>query len=207
MKKLIMIFFVFISFLTLQARAENCVMNTPKECSWCNELFEDSRFTIAFSSGYVFKHDDRNFRSVYGYGMGDIITADFCYRLCESCWGIGAKASYWLALGKTTFFRRHTFLQEVPVIAYVRAWKNFERGLRLYGSLGGGFAYINEKSYLGRVQQVRGLGEVEAGFFYPVWYCLTLTGAFRYLFPRQKQSSVKIDPGGFDLRAGLAIYF
>jgi opacity protein-like surface antigen len=207
MKKLL--FFLSVGLLlsahvkSQQSMSKSCA----KEYVCCFDDFQDARFNLAFSSGYVFKHSDHNFREVYGLGMGNIFTADFCYKLCDSPWGFGAKASYWLAFGKTTFLQRHTWLQEVPVIAYVRLSKDFDRGVRLYGSLGGGFAYIREKSYLGHVQQVRGLGEVEAGFMYPVHHHLSIFSAFRYLFPRQKHDSIKIDVGGFDVRAGLTVYF
>lgn len=191
---------------TVQSEQSSC-KPCPPQYFCCIDDFQDARFNVAFSSGYVFKHGDHNFREVYGLGMGNIFTADFCYRICDSVWGVGAKASYWFAFGKTTFLKRHTWLQEVPVTAYIRLLKDFERGVRLYASLGGGFAYIREKSYLGHRQQVRGLGEAEVGFFYPVCHHLALTSAFRYLFPRQKHDSVKFDVGGFDLRAGLAVYF
>lgn len=169
---------------------------------------QNSCFTGAFTSGYVFKHDDALFRDIYGFGMGNVITADGCYHPWR-CWGIGigAKMSYWLAVGKTTFFKRTTFLHEIPMTIYVRKMIDFRRGLRLYASLGGGAAWIKEKSNLGHTSQWRGLGEVEAGLIYPLWRRLIFTSAFRYLFPRQSQGSVKVDVGGFDLRAGLGFFF
>lgn len=169
---------------------------------------QNSSFTGAFSSGYVFKHDDARFRNTYGFGMGNVLTADGCYHPWK-CWGIGvgAKISYWLAVGRTTFFKMPTFLQEVPMTVYVRKMVDFQRGLRLYASLGGGAAYIKERSYLGTVHQWKGIGEVEAGIIYPLWRRLLFTSAFRYLFPRQSQGSVKADVGGFDLRAGLGFFF
>jgi len=175
--------------------------------SLCDALeMQNSCFTGAFSAGYVFKHDDHIFREVYGFGMVNVITADGCYYPWQS-WGFGAKISYWLANGRTTFFRKHTFLQEVPVTLYVRRIHDFECGLQIYASLGGGFAWIKEKSYLGHVRQYRGLGEIEVGLNYPVWRCLNITSAFRYLFPRQSQGPVKVDVGGFDVRAGFGFSF
>lgn len=178
--------------------------------SWCTmiDAYHDDYFTAAFTAGYVFKLDDGIFKKVYGTGMGNVLTADFCYHPWE-CWGFGAKASYWLALGRTTFFKRHTFLQEIPITLYVRTMHNFRCGLQLYASLGGGGTWIREESYLGTINQGRGIGEIEIGLDYPIWCsCLDFTSAFRYLFPRQSQKNInKIDVGGFDIRGGVSISF
>lgn len=173
--------------------------------SLCNAEIENSCFTSAFSAGYVLKND-HIFQKVYGSGMGNIITADLCYHPWQS-WGIGAKISYWLAVGRTTLFKRRTFLQEVPITFYVRRMIDFCRGLQLYASLGGGFVWIKESSYLGHPRQCRGIGEVEIGLNYPVCCRVNFTSAFRYLFPRQSQGSTKADVGGFDLRAGIGVSF
>jgi hypothetical protein len=167
---------------------------------------QDPRFGATFSSGYVFKHDDQAFRETYGFGMGNVITADWSYNPWES-WGFGAKMSYWLALGKTTFFQKNTFLQEIPVTFYIRPTLNLKCCLQLYASLGGGFVWIKEKSYLGHVTQYKGIGEVETGFNYPVSRRINVTSAFRYLFPRKSHDGSKIDVGGFDLRAGIGVVF
>ncbi|MGB8467403.1 MAG: hypothetical protein WCE21_00200 [Candidatus Babeliales bacterium] len=168
---------------------------------------EDTCFTTAFSSGYVFKHDDHNFKEVYGRGMGDIITVDGCYHIRPS-WGIGGKFSYWLASGNTTFFKRRTFLHEVPVTFSVRYMLNCCTGFQLYTSLGGGVAWMQEESYLGTSHLTRGIGEWEGGFHYSRCGRLSLTSAFRYLFPRQSHNhQSKMDVGGFDLRVGLGVSF
>jgi len=195
MKKIFFFAGIVLSSITIQSMCQEVV---------CQE--NSSRFTSAFTAGYVFKHDDHNFRQVYGTGMGNVITADLCYHRCN-VWGIGGKISYWLAVGRTVAFRRHTFLQELPITFYVRRMFNFCSGLQLYASLGGGFTWINEQNYLGKTNQVRGIGEVEGGLTYPVWCHLDLTTAFRYIFPRQNQGSTKIDVGGFDLRGGIAYSF
>jgi hypothetical protein len=172
----------------------------------CNAAcMQNSSFTTAFSSGYVFKRDHA-FNQVYGPGAGNIITADFTYSLCRP-WAIGGKISYWLASGHTTFFKHRTIMHEVPITFYVRKFHDFRRGLRLYASLGGGFIWIGEQSYLGSSSQVRGIGEAEIGFSYPVGRCLNCTSAFRYLFPRQNQGTAKVDVGGLDLRGGIGISF
>src|SRR5579859_362679 len=142
-----------------------------------------SYFIGALTTGFVFKND-HIFKKVYGSGMANAITADVCYSRCN-IWGIGAKVSYWLMSGKTTFIERDTFLQEVPITVYVRGMLDLERGLRLYGSLGVGAAWIKEKSYLGHVHTWKGLGELEVGFNYPYWNHVNFTTAFRYLFPPQ----------------------
>lgn len=103
-------------------------------------------------------------------------------------------------------------LQARPLTAYVCRMFDFRCGLQLYGSLGGGAAWMREKSYLGHVHQWRGIGEVELGLNYPVWCLLDFTSAFRYIFPRQSQKYTlqnykKMDVGGFDLRAGIGYSF
>jgi hypothetical protein len=182
-----------------------CLSTHTRTWSGTAEL-QDSCFTGALSSGYVFKHNDHAFREVYGYGVGNIITADGCYHPWRS-WGIGAKISYWLATGRTTFFKKHTFLQEVPMTLYVRKTTDFSCGLQLYASLGGGAVWVKEKSYLGHATKTSGIGEVEAGFHYPICNRISITSAFRYLFPRQSHGETKVDIGGFDVRAGLGFSF
>ena len=58
-----------------------------------------------------------------------------------------------------------------------------------------------------KIKLHKGIGEAEIGLNYPLCKHLNLTTAFRYLFPRQCLGDVKIDVGGFDLRAGLELFF
>lgn len=191
MKKIIFFFsFIMLSLLTTQLSA------------WEEQ---DSCFDTALTAGFVFKNDCK-FKEVYGHGIANIITADGCYYPWE-CWGVGAKVSYWRAHGKTDFLRQCSLLQEVPVTFYVRRRTNFRCGLQLYASLGGGLIWLREKSYLGRAQLHKGIGEAEIGLSYPVWRHVNITSAFRYLFPRQSFAGEKVDIGGFDLRAGLEFPF
>ena len=162
-------------------------------------------WSTAFTSGYVFKNDDE-FKHVYGRGMIDAITADGCYYPWKH-WGFGLKASYWRAKGHTTFLHQRTIAQEVPTTAYFRYMKSLKCGLQMQGSLGGGFSWIQEKSYLDKVHTYKGIGEVEVGLNYRVWRWTNITGAFRYLFPPQSQSGERIDVGGCDLRAGIGFSF
>lgn len=206
MKK-VLVSLLFVSLISTSALCieddtvyEDAVAVT-EECELSN-----SRFRTALSAGYVFKYNDTLFREVYGLGMGNIITADGSCSIWES-WAIGTKISYWLAIGKTTAFNRRTFLQEVPWTFYLCKIFNLKGCVQWYFSLGGGVAWIKEESYLGNKHQWRGIGEIELGVSYPVWRCLDLTSAFRYLFPRQKQGSTNADIGGFDLRAGLGYSF
>lgn len=167
---------------------------------------KDSRFTKAITAGYVFKSDCA-FKQVYGPGIVNVITGDWCYYLWDML-GIGAKVSYWRAKGKTTSLKRHSLIQEVPITAYLRARKAFECALELYVSLGGGALWMKEKSYLGKVQKTKGIGEVELGSNYPLYNCWSITTAFRYLFPYQGiNGSNKVALGGYELRGGLAFSF
>ena len=171
-----------------------------------NELENEyNRFSTAFTAGYVFKHDGR-FKEVYGRGIANAITADFCYYPWE-VWGVGTKLSYWRAKGRTAFLKQRSIIQEVPLVFYLRRVKTFDCGLQLYGTLGGGFVWVKEKSYLGKVHTFKGLGEIEVGLNSPVWHHLNLTLALRYLFPSQCYVGNKANVGGFDLRAGIGISF
>jgi len=162
-------------------------------------------FNTAFTAGYVFKHDCR-FKEVYGHGVVNAITGDICYYPWE-VWGVGAKLSYWRAKGRTNFLKLRSIIQEVPVTLYARRIKDFNCCLQLYASLGGGFVWVKEKSYLGTAKAYKGIGEVEVGLNYPIWCCMNLTTAFRYLFPSQCYSGKKANVGGFDLRAGIGFSF
>jgi hypothetical protein len=164
-----------------------------------------SCWDLAFTSGYVFKSGDR-FKDVYGHGMINTITGDGCFYPWKHG-GFGAKFGYWRAKGQTTFLNYQTVVQEVPVTIYARGRKNLSYGLQLYGSLGAGFAWIKEKSYLGNVHLYRGLGELEVGLNWNMWRCVNLTGAVRYLFPPQHHEGAKFDAGGVDLRAGIGFSF
>ena len=167
---------------------------------------QDYRLSTALTAGFVFKHDDCIFKQVYGRGIVNVITADNCYYFWKPL-GVGAKISYWRAHGCTTFLRQCSFLQEIPLTFYLRALADLDCGLQLYASLGGGVIWIREKSYLGCVRLHKGIGEVEAGLHYPLAGCFNVTGAFRYLFPRQTLCGQKTDVGGFDVRAGIAFVY
>ena len=166
----------------------------------------DQNHSIAFTSGYVFKHDDALFKQIYGYGMGNLITIDSCYQF-KCSWWLGTKLSVWFARGHTPTFKRRTTLTEVPLTFYLGKSISFDNCLQLYAALGGGVTWINENSYLGNAHTTKGIGEVEAGLFYPISCHVNFTSAFRYLFPRQKQNKIQMDPGGFDLRAGIEVPF
>ena len=165
----------------------------------------ESHFNTALTTGYVFKNKQR-FHDVYGHGIANLITADGCYYTGEYM-GFGANVAYWRGQGSTSFLRQHTLLQQVPVVLYVRGIKRFGFGLDVYGSLGGGFIWTKEKSYLGRTRVYNGIGAVEVGAAYPIWRCIELTAAFRYLFPPQTQAGQTVDIGGCDLRIGFGITF
>lgn len=193
----------FFLFLTVPSH----FLQATVVCDVANYLEnKDAAFSLALSSGFVFKHHDCLFKQVYGRGIVDILTVDGCYYPWES-WGIGAKASYWRAKGKTTFFKKCTRLHEIPLTFYVRKTFDCWCNLQAYASLGGGIIWMEEKSYLGRVRKHKGIGEVEVGLNYPIWNCLNITGAFRYLFPREKICSQKANVGGFDVRAGVGVTF
>ena len=168
---------------------------------------KEPRFSTALTAGYVFKNES-NFKNVYGPGVANAITADLCYYFYHK-WGLGTKVSYWLNHGKTTLLKQRTDLQEVPLTFYIRRAHDFDCGLRIYLSLGGGVIWLKEKSYLGSEKLTKGIGEVEIGLNYTIWRFIGITGAFRYLFPSQSQHhhGKKVEVGGLDLRAGIGFSF
>jgi len=192
MKKILSLFVIVMSLLSTYIRGDS-------------EEERDTCFDGSFTAGYVFKHD-HDFKRVYGRGMINAITADGCYYPWQM-WGLGAKISYWRARGHTTFLCQCSLVQEIPVTVYVRWLKDFDCGLQTYLSLGGGFAWIKEKSYLGHVKTYKGIGELEVGAEYAMCYGLNIVGAFRYIFPPQSFRCDKIDVGGCDLRAGIGYSF
>lgn len=166
---------------------------------------ETQCFSFALSAGYVFK-DDNIFKKVYGNGIVNIITADGCYYPWAN-WGIGSKISYWSTHGKTTFLKKRTCLEEVPLTFYIRRIQDLSCNFQAYASLGGGIVWVKEKSYLGDFRIHKGIGELEIGLNLSIWQNLSLTGAVRYLFPRQCVNNRKMDIGGVDLRLGLEFPF
>lgn len=174
-----------------------------------NDVEKDNKYDLAFSAGYVFKTESQ-FKDVYGHGIINALTGDFCYYRWD-VWGLGAKISYWRKKGRTSFLQQRSIIQQVPITFYARRVKRFDSGLQLNASLGAGLIWTKEKSYLGKVKQTKGIGEVEVGLQYPIWRSLNIVGAFRYLFPKQRQSKDcgcdRVVVGGLDLRAGLGFSF
>lgn len=194
MKKILFIFFI------------SLVLLVPSHL-FGNDVEKENKYDLAFTAGYVFKNDSQ-FKDVYGHGIINALTADFCYHYWER-WGLGAKLSYWRKKGRTTFLQQRAIIQELPITFYLRRIKEFNCGLQLNASLGGGLVWMKEKSYLGKKKLTKGIGELEFGLQYPIWRCLNIVGAFRYLFPPQRQSNVceRTVVGGFDLRAGIGFSF
>jgi hypothetical protein len=138
--------------------------------------------------------------------MVNCITADIC-SFPWHWWGFGTKIGYWRAHGHTDFLKRRTQVFEVPLTFYLRRVKEFDCGLRTYASLGGGVAWIKEKSCHQQARVHKGVGEVECGLQYSFCRCLQVVSAFRYLFPRHSVCCETVDVGGFDLRAGIGVSF
>lgn len=175
----------------------------------CMPLFayeeqKSKNFDIAFTSGYIWKHD-KNFKKIYGSGIPDLITIDAFFTPVEGSFGFGVKSSYWEKHGKTSCLHQCTKIQEIPTIFYVRG--KIGGWLQLYISLGGGAIVIKETSYLGKVKTHTGVGEFELGLNYYQFKNLYLTGAFRALFPRKYCNGDRVDFGGLGLRAGIGFSF
>lgn len=184
----------------------SCLLSTRAVSAVIASKNADSRFTKALTAGYVFKSDCA-FKQVYGPGIVNVITGDWCYYPWDM-FGIGAKLSYWRAKGETSSLRRDSLIQEVPFTAYLRGRKDVGCNLELYASLGGGGIWIKEKSYLGKAHKTKGIGEAELGLNYSMCGRWNFTSAFRYLFPYQGiNGSNKIAVGGYELRGGIGYSF
>ncbi len=193
MKKLAFLLFLFTPLLCFKARQE------PKKK-------QSTSFNLAFTTGYVFKHDDSDFNIIYKNGIQNIITVDACYYFLESI-GIGSKVSYWKTKGQTTFLKNPTKLQEVPLTFYLRTLLSTGGTFQPYISLGGGAIFMLEKSYSETIKAAKGIGEFEVGLNLFVSRYFDVTAAFRYLFPRETFNKQKADIGGFDLRAGIGFAY
>lgn len=190
MKKILLVSIAFLSVIT-------CIVSAAQE--------DYTRWSTALTSGYVFKHNAR-FKQVYGQGIVNILTGDGYYYFCEH-WGLGAIIGYWRAQGATNFLQQPTLLQQVPATIAGKGKYEFDCGVQLYGALGAGFIWTKENSYLDNTGFFKGIGTLEAGITYSVYHCFEITGAFRYLFPPQKQAYHTVDIGGCDLRAGIEFSF
>lgn len=165
---------------------------------------KSKNWDIAFTSGYIWKHD-KNFKKIYGSGVPDLLTVDVFFTPVEGSFGFGVKSSYWEKDGKTSCLHNCTKLKEIPTIFYARG--KIGGWLQFYASLGGGAIVIKETSYLGCVKTHTGVGEFEFGFNYYQFKNLYLTGAARALFPRKCRGGEIVDFGGLGLRAGLGVSF
>ncbi|MBY0110181.1 MAG: hypothetical protein K2X90_03665 [Candidatus Babeliaceae bacterium] len=165
-----------------------------------------TKFNLTFTTGYVFKHDDDFFKERFKNGIQNIITVDGCYYFLPAI-GIGSKVSYWATKSHGTFLNNPAKLQEVPLTFYLRtifySWKN----LQLYTSLGGGAIFLAEKNYQEAIKTSKGIGEFELGLNIFLGRYFDISGAFRYLFPRETFNNQKADIGGFDLRAGIGLSY
>lgn len=193
MKKIALIMFV-----AMGLAIPVCNINSHDESTHC-------KWNTAFSAGYVFKNDCR-FKTAYGLGVVNAITADGCYYPWKHG-GFGIKASFWRTRADSAFLGKKTLFQEVPVTIYARSVTAFDSRIQLYGSLGAGFAWMNEKSFMGITHVYKGIAEVEGGITCCLYRALYLTGAFRYLFPPQHVAGERLDVGGCDLRVGLGFSF
>lgn len=173
-----------------------------------HEIIADTkspRCSTAFSAVYVFKNDCQ-FKEIYGHGMINIITGNFVYYPWDF-WGIGATTSYWRAKGRTTFLQFCTTAKEIPLTFSIRRLVISKHDIEFYAALGGGVTWLKEKSDIEQIKLHKEIGEIEVGLKYPIYHCLKLTTAFRYLFPPQCICDVKTDVGGVDLRAGFELSF
>lgn len=193
MKKIVLIMFVVLG-LAIPVRSMSRY-DKNAHCTW----------NTAFSAGYVFKNDCR-FKAAYGLGVVNALTVDGCYYPWKYG-GFGLKASYWFTQGDIAFLGKKTLFQEVPVTIYARGTTALDRCAQLYGSLGGGFVWMNEKSFLGTTRVYKGIAEAEVGVNCCIYRALFFTSAFRYLFPPQCVAGERFDVGGCDVRAGLGFSF
>lgn len=194
-KKYFLLLFMFLPLLPNKAR-QDLNKQQPESIHW----------SLAFTTGYVFKHDKNDFRDNFNNGIQNIITVDGCYYFLPNI-GVGTKVSYWSTKKHGTFLNNPAKLQEVPLTFYLRTLVYPGKSLQLYTSLGGGAIFLVEKELQKTVKESKGIGEFEIGLNLFLMQNLAITGAFRYLFPRETFNKQKADIGGFDLRAGIGFSF
>jgi len=195
MKKFALLLFLFFPLLANKAR-QDLNKQQPQSTHW----------NIAFTSGYVFKHDKSDFRENFNNGIQNIITVDCYYNFLESL-AVGTKVSYWKTKTHGTFLINPAKLQEVPLTFYLRTNLNPGKSFQPYISLGGGAIFLVEKEFQKTIKESKGIGEFELGLNWLLTRNFNITGAFRYLFPRETFNKQKADIGGFDLRAGIGFSY
>ena len=195
MKKLLLLLFISSPLLCNKARQ---VANVATAAT--------THWNIAFTSGYVFKHDKNDFKENFNNGIPNIITVDCYYNFLESL-AVGTKVSYWKTKTHGTFLINPAKLQEVPLTFYLRTNLNQGKSFQPYISLGGGAIFLAEKNYQESIKTSKGIGEFELGLNWFLIRNFSITGAFRYLFPRETFNKQKADIGGFALRAGIGFSY
>jgi opacity protein-like surface antigen len=164
------------------------------------------KFYTALGFGYQFK-SDQYFKLVYDNGMVDY-TADLGYWFGKHI-ASGIKVSYSGEKGETALLKSETRLKQIPVVGYVKAGLEIGKKWQGYVSLGMGYMFFKEESYIGTVKESQFGWEIESGIEFSFAKRFYFLGAARYqsfkkTFPEMNETH---QLGGTDIRLGLGIRY
>lgn len=159
---------------------------------------------IALSLGWHWK-DDVYHNLVYDRAAINY-TADAGYRLGRTI-SLGVKLTGLSQKGETTLWAEETELRQTSLLAYLKA--GVGKRFRGYVSLGVGYLFYKEESYIDRVDESLLGWEVEAGTEFFLSRHLFLVLALRHLSFRKEfvELSETQQLGGSEVRLGLGYLF
>ena len=160
----------------------------------------------ALGFGFQFKSDEY-FKQVYHNGIVDY-TADVGYWIKKNI-ALGIKVSYLSKKGETLFYKSETRLKQIPVVVYLKGGVKIRKRMLGYVSLGIGYIFFKEESYIGKIDEKQFGWEIESGIEYPFVRKLYVLCAVRYQsfkksFPEMNETH---QLGGTDIRLGLGIRY
>jgi opacity protein-like surface antigen len=166
----------------------------------------DAKMYTALGFGYQFKSDEY-FKEVYNNGTVDY-TADVGYWIKKNI-ALGVKVSYLSKKGETSFYKSETHLKQIPVVGYLKAGLEIGKKLQGYVSLGMGYMFFKEESYIGTIDEKQFGWEIESGVEYSFAKQLYVLCAARYqsfkkTFPEMNETH---QLGGTDIRLGIGIRY
>jgi opacity protein-like surface antigen len=160
----------------------------------------------ALGFGYQFK-SDQYFKLVYDNGLVDY-TADVGYWFGKHI-ASGIKVSYSSKKGKTVLLKSETRLRQIPVVGYLKAGLEIGKKWQGYISLGIGYMFFKEESYIGKIKESQFGWEIESGIEYSFaknfyFLCAARYQSFKKTFPEINETH---QLGGTDLRLGIGMRY
>lgn len=197
---LILVFFIYSSNAKAESQKENKTTSKSTRVS----LEESKRLYFAVALSYQWK-SDKYYQLVYDKGVLNYLT-DAGYWFSNN-FASGIKVSYLTNRGETSLLKKETKLRQISVMVYIKA--AIGRKLKSYFSLGAGYLFFKEESYIATVDESHIGWEGEIGFEFSLTESLYLMGSlrnqsFRKSFPELGETQ---QLGGKDLRIGIGFRF